>query len=89
MRVSDLQREAQLESERLKDVDSRLAQAQKDINTKEQSLTRTQDQLTRAQTRITQETDRVSTQIHDCPYDLCMWCVVCNVHLCVCVGPGC
>lgn len=59
VRVSDLQREAQLESEHLKDVESRLAQAQRDINTKEQSLTRTQDQLTRAQTRITQETDRV------------------------------
>ncbi|KAI7801238.1 centromere protein F [Triplophysa rosa] len=59
VRVSELQREALLESERLKDVDSRLAQAQRDINTKEQSLTRTQDQLTRAQTCITQETDRV------------------------------
>ncbi|XP_056625653.1 centromere protein F isoform X2 [Triplophysa dalaica] len=59
VRVSELQREALLESERLKDVDSRLAQAQRDINTKEQSLTRTQDQLTRAQTRITEETDRV------------------------------
>ncbi|XP_051774258.1 centromere protein F isoform X2 [Ctenopharyngodon idella] len=59
VRVSDLQREAQLESERLKDVESRLAQASREISTKEQSLTRTQDQLTRAQTRITQETDRV------------------------------
>ncbi|XP_067240640.1 centromere protein F isoform X1 [Chanodichthys erythropterus] len=59
VRVSDLQREAQLESDRLKDVESRLAQANKEISTKEQSLTRTQDQLTRAQTRITQETDRV------------------------------
>lgn len=59
MRVSDLQREAQLESERLRDVESRLAQANKEISTKEQSLMRTQDQLTRAQTRITQETDRV------------------------------
>lgn len=61
VRVSDLQREAQLESERLKDVESRLAQASREISTKEQSLTRTQDQLTRAQTRITQETDRVQT----------------------------
>lgn len=59
MRVSDLQREAQLESERLRDVESHLAQANREISTKEQSLTRTQDQLTRAQTRITQETDRV------------------------------
>ncbi|XP_067313124.1 centromere protein F isoform X2 [Pseudorasbora parva] len=61
VRVSDLQREAQLESERLKDVESRLAEASREISTKEQSLTRTQDQLTRAQTRITQETDRVQT----------------------------
>ncbi|RXN29258.1 centromere F-like isoform X1 [Labeo rohita] len=60
-RVSDLQREAQLESERLRDVESRLAQANKEISTKEQSLMRTQDQLTRAQTRITQETDRAQT----------------------------
>ncbi|XP_018936784.2 centromere protein F isoform X1 [Cyprinus carpio] len=58
VRVSDLQREAQLESERLRDMESRLAQANREISTKEQSLTRTQDQLTRAQTRITQETDR-------------------------------
>ncbi|KAL0176309.1 hypothetical protein M9458_028639, partial [Cirrhinus mrigala] len=58
VRVSDLQREAQLESERLRDMESRLAQANKEISTKEQSLMRTQDQLTRAQTRITQETDR-------------------------------
>ncbi|XDV37668.1 hypothetical protein PO909_007233 [Leuciscus waleckii] len=61
VRVSDLQREAQLESERLKDVESRLAQASREISTKEQSLTRSQDQLTRAQTRITQETDRVQS----------------------------
>ncbi len=59
MRVSELQREAQLESERLRDMESGLAQANREISTKEQSLTRTQDQLTRAQTRITQETDRV------------------------------
>ncbi|XP_039504714.1 centromere protein F isoform X2 [Pimephales promelas] len=59
VRVSDLQREAQLESERLKDVESRLAQANREINTKEQSLTRSQDQLTRAENRITQETERV------------------------------
>lgn len=59
MRVSDLQREAQLESELLRDMESRLAQANRELSTKEQSLTRTQDQLTRAQTRITQETDRV------------------------------
>ncbi|XP_016305703.1 centromere protein F-like isoform X2 [Sinocyclocheilus anshuiensis] len=58
LRVSDLQREAQLESERLRDVESRLAQANREISTKEQTLMRTQDQLTRAQTRITQETDR-------------------------------
>ncbi|KAL1261690.1 hypothetical protein QQF64_006955 [Cirrhinus molitorella] len=58
VRVSDLQREAQLESERLRDVESRLAQANKESSTKEQSLMRTQDQLTRAETRITQETDR-------------------------------
>ncbi|XP_073676653.1 uncharacterized protein [Garra rufa] len=58
VRVSDVQREAQLESERLRDVESRLAQANKEVSTKEQSLMRTQDQLTRAQTRITQETDR-------------------------------
>ncbi|XP_016381082.1 centromere protein F-like [Sinocyclocheilus rhinocerous] len=58
VRVSDLQREAQLESERLRDVESRLAQANREISTKEQSLMRTQDQLTRAQTHITQETDR-------------------------------
>ncbi len=51
VRVSDLQREAQLESERLRDMESRLAQANREISTKEQSLTRTQDQLTRAQTR--------------------------------------
>ncbi|XP_056106388.1 centromere protein F [Rhinichthys klamathensis goyatoka] len=61
VRVSDLQREAQLESERLKDVESRLAQANREISTKEQSLTRSQDQLTRAQTRITQETERVQS----------------------------
>uniref|UniRef100_A0A8C1JUQ1 Centromere protein F-like n=1 Tax=Cyprinus carpio TaxID=7962 RepID=A0A8C1JUQ1_CYPCA len=59
--VSDLQREAQLESERLRDVESHLAQANREISTKEQSLTCTQDQLTRAQTRITQETDRAQT----------------------------
>ncbi|XP_058653429.1 centromere protein F isoform X2 [Onychostoma macrolepis] len=58
VRVSDLQREAQLESERLRDMESRLTQANREISTKEQSLARTQDQLTRAQTRITQETDR-------------------------------
>ncbi|KAK7140982.1 hypothetical protein R3I93_015203 [Phoxinus phoxinus] len=61
VRVSGLQREAQLESERLKDVESRLAQASREISTKEQSLTRSQDQLTRAQNRITQETDRVQS----------------------------
>ncbi|XP_077103526.1 uncharacterized protein LOC143756745 isoform X3 [Siphateles boraxobius] len=61
VRVSDLQREAKLESERLRDVESRLAQASREISTKEQSLTRSQDQLTRAQTRITQETDRVQS----------------------------
>ncbi|XP_043113196.1 centromere protein F [Puntigrus tetrazona] len=58
VRVSDLQREAQLESERLRDMESRLAQANREISTKEQNLTRAQDQLTRAQTRITQETER-------------------------------
>ncbi|XP_052471438.1 centromere protein F isoform X2 [Carassius gibelio] len=58
VRVSNLQCEAKLESERLRDVESRLAQANREISTKEQSLTRTQDQLTHAQTRITQETDR-------------------------------
>ncbi|XP_059372174.1 centromere protein F isoform X1 [Carassius carassius] len=58
VRVTDLQREAQLESERLRDMESRLAQANREISTKEQSLTRMQDQLTRAQTHITQETDR-------------------------------
>nr|XP_055033514.1 centromere protein F isoform X1 [Misgurnus anguillicaudatus] len=61
VRVSDLQRKAQIESEHLKDVESRLAQANRDISTKDQSLTRIQDQLTRAQTRITQETDRAQT----------------------------
>lgn len=61
VRVSDLQREAQLETERMKDVESRLAQANREISSKEQSLTRTQEQLTRAQTRSTQETDRAQT----------------------------
>ncbi|XP_056327752.1 centromere protein F isoform X2 [Danio aesculapii] len=61
VRVSDLQREAQLESERMKDLESRLAQANREISSKEQSLTRTQEQLTRAQTRSTQETDRAQT----------------------------
>lgn len=61
VRVSDLQREAQLESERMKDAESRLAQANREISSKEQSLTRTQEQLTRAQTRSTQETDRAQT----------------------------
>ncbi|TRY90108.1 hypothetical protein DNTS_031602 [Danionella cerebrum] len=56
--VSELKREAQLESERIKDVESRLTQASREISAKEQSLTQTRDQLNRAQTRISQENDR-------------------------------
>ncbi|XP_052005174.1 centromere protein F-like [Xyrauchen texanus] len=61
VRVSELKREAQLDSERLKEVESHLTQTHREISTKEQTLTRTQDQLTRAQTRITQENDRAQT----------------------------
>ncbi|XP_051505760.1 centromere protein F-like isoform X2 [Myxocyprinus asiaticus] len=61
VRVSELKREAQLDSERLKEVESHLTQTHREISTKEQTLTRTQDQLTRAQTRITQESDRAQT----------------------------
>ncbi|XP_007247498.3 centromere protein F [Astyanax mexicanus] len=57
-RVSGLQRELQAEKERYRDTESCLAQTQKELNIKEQSLTRSKDELARAQTRITQEGDR-------------------------------
>lgn len=50
-----------MEKERFRETESRLAQTQKEINTKEQNLARSKDELARAQTKITQEGDRVST----------------------------
>ncbi|XP_058252964.1 centromere protein F isoform X1 [Hemibagrus wyckioides] len=58
VRVSGLAQELQLEKERCRESESRLAQAQKELNLNEQNLTRSRDELARAHTRITQEGDR-------------------------------
>ncbi|XP_017545326.1 centromere protein F isoform X2 [Pygocentrus nattereri] len=58
VRVSGLQKELQVEKERCRESESRLAQAQKELSIKEQNLTRSRDELARVQTRVTQEGDR-------------------------------
>ncbi|KAL6480363.1 hypothetical protein MHYP_G00113960 [Metynnis hypsauchen] len=58
VRVSGLQKELQVEKERCRESESRIAQAQKELSMKEQNLTCSRDELARAQTRVTQEGDR-------------------------------
>ncbi|XP_036424477.1 centromere protein F [Colossoma macropomum] len=58
VRVSGLQKELQVEKERCRETESRLAQTQKELSMKEQNVTRSRDELARAQTRVTQEGDR-------------------------------
>ncbi|XP_066505845.1 centromere protein F [Hoplias malabaricus] len=58
MKVSGLQKELQVEKERLRETESRLSQIQKDVDMKGQNLARSKDELARAQTRIAQEGDR-------------------------------
>ncbi|XP_076877844.1 uncharacterized protein LOC143526922 isoform X2 [Brachyhypopomus gauderio] len=57
-RVCALQRDLQLERERLREAEARVAQTQRDISTKERNHSRTADELARAHTRIAQEGDR-------------------------------
>ncbi|KAK2838654.1 hypothetical protein Q7C36_013468 [Tachysurus vachellii] len=61
VRVSGMTQELQLEKERCRESESRLVQAQKELNLNEQNLTRSRDELARAHTRITQEGDRAQT----------------------------
>ncbi|XP_026991402.2 centromere protein F isoform X2 [Tachysurus fulvidraco] len=61
VRVSGMTQELQLEKERCRESESRLVQAQKDLNLNEQNLTRSRDELARAHTRIAQEGDRTQS----------------------------
>ncbi|XP_030621346.1 centromere protein F [Chanos chanos] len=56
--AESLEGELRAEKQRCKECEARLAEVKREVNTKEQSLTRSRDELSRAQTRIAQEGDR-------------------------------